>query len=58
MLNEAERLHAAGSIGKRDVMVRDCMRATGCKKREAEAAHKSLPDKLKRRPGKPRKNLG
>src|SRR6266436_3164582 len=47
MLNEAKRLHTAGSIGKRDVMVRDCRKATGCTKREAEAAHRSLPDKLK-----------
>jgi hypothetical protein len=58
MLNEAERLYAAGKIGKRDVMVHDCMTATRCKKREAEAAHKSLPDKLKYQRGKPRKNAG
>jgi hypothetical protein len=56
VLKEAERLHAAGIIGKRDVMIRNCMTATGCKKREAEAAHKSLPDKLKYKRGKPRKN--
>jgi hypothetical protein len=39
-------------------MVRDCMTKTGCTKRDAEAAHKSLPDKLKYQRGKPRKNPG
>ena len=58
MRKEAEARAATGTVGKRDVMVRDCMSATGCKKREAEAAHKNLPDKLKRRRGKPRKSLG
>jgi hypothetical protein len=58
-MHEAAKRHAAaGIIGKRDVMVRDCMKATGRTKREAEAAHKSLPDKLKRPRGKPRKNPG
>jgi hypothetical protein len=58
MRKEAERHAAAGTIGKRDVMVRDCMTKTGCTKRDAEAAHKSLPDKLKYQRGKPRKNPG
>jgi hypothetical protein len=58
MHKEAEGHAAAGTIGKRDVMVRDCMTAIGCTKREAEAAHKSLPDKLKRHRGKPPKNAG
>jgi len=58
MQKEAERYDAAGTTGKRDVMVRDCRKATGCTKREAEAAHKSLPDKLKRQRGKPPKNPG
>jgi len=58
MHKEAEAQAGRGTIGKRDVMVRDCMNATGCTKREAEAAHKSLPDKLKRQRGKPRKSPG
>jgi hypothetical protein len=58
MQKEAERHAAVGTIGKRDVMVRDCRTAIGCTKREAEAAHKSLPDKLKRQRGKPPKNAG
>jgi len=58
MYKEAERYDAAGTTGKRDVMVRDCMEAAGCTKREAEAAHRSLPNKLKRQRGKPRKSSG
>jgi len=58
VLKEAKRLHAAGTIGKREAMISDCMTATGCTKREAEAAHKGLPDKLKRPRGKPPKNPG
>jgi hypothetical protein len=58
MRKNAEDHAATGTIGKRDVMVRDCMSATGCKKREAEAAHKNLPESLKRPRGKTRKSLG
>jgi len=58
MLNEAERLHAAGIIGKHDDMLGRCREVTGCTKREAEAAHKSLPDEFKRQRGKPRKSPG
>jgi len=58
MHKDAERYATSGTIGKRDIMVRDCMKATGCTKRQAEAAHRSLPDKLKRQQGKPRKSLG
>jgi hypothetical protein len=58
MLNEAERLHAAGKIGKRDDMLKRCMKDTGCTRRDAEAARKSLPDKFKLQRGKPPKNYG
>jgi len=58
MLKEAKRLHAAGTIGKRDAMISGCMTATGCKKREAETVHKSLPNKFRRLRGKPSKNVG
>ncbi len=57
MLKEA-KLHAQGSMGKRDDMVGRCMKATNCTKRVAEAAHKSLPEHLKRNKGKPPKTLG
>lgn len=58
MQKEAEQLHAQGSVGKRDDMVKRCMKAANCTKREAEAAHKSLPESLKRKKGKPPKTLG
>jgi hypothetical protein len=57
MLKEAGP-HAGGPIAKRDDMVHRCMRETNCTKREAEAAHKSLPKELKRKRGKPPKNSG
>jgi len=58
MRTEAERLKAASQIGKRDSMVKDCMNATGCTKRAAEAAHKALPQEFRRSQGKPPKNPG
>jgi hypothetical protein len=58
MLNQANAYAAKGSIGKRGTMISACTTVTGCTKRDAEAAHKSLPDHLKRRRGKPRKNSG
>jgi hypothetical protein len=58
VLKEAKRLHSAGKIGKREDMLKRCMQDTGCTKREAEAAHKNLPDKFKRPRGKPRKSPG
>ncbi len=58
MLKEARRLHAKGQIGKRDDMVRRCMKDTGCTKRLAEAAHQTLPKALRRARGKPPKNSG
>jgi hypothetical protein len=58
MLNKAKQLEDAGRIGKRDGMVSDCMTATGCTKREAEAAHKSLPEKFKKPQGRPRNKSG
>ena len=57
MLREAGQ-HAGGPIAKRDDMVHRCMSETNCTKREAEAAHKSLPEGLKRKRGKPPKNSG
>lgn len=57
MLKEAEK-NAGGFIAKRDDMVRRCMNENNCTKREAEAAHKSLPVGLKRKRGKPPKNRG
>jgi hypothetical protein len=58
MLEDAERSHAAGRVGKRDDMVRRCMAATSCTKREAEAAHKKLRPELRRPRGKPPKVSG
>jgi hypothetical protein len=42
---------------KRDSLVRDCMNATGCTKRTAEAAYNDLPDAQRRRRGKPSRNF-
>jgi len=55
MLMEAERLRG---LGKRGVMVQDCMIVTNCSKRDAEAAHKALPEGMRRKRGKPPKNAG
>ena len=55
---EASKLKANGIIGKRDLLVADCRRATRCTKREAEAAHRNLPQDLRRGIGKPTKNIG
>ena len=54
MLQEGNRYRSDGRIGKRDVMVKDCQTATGCSSREAKAAHKRLPEDLRRQRGKPR----
>lgn len=58
MLDEAKRLQALGRKGKRADMVRDCMRATGCRKRVAEAAHGTLPPEFRRPRGKSPKLAG
>jgi len=58
MKKEADRLRAEGKIGKREAMVPDCMKATGCTKRQAEAAHKALPQEVRRSRGKPPKSSG
>jgi hypothetical protein len=58
MKKEAERLRAEGKIGKREAMVTDCRKATGCTKRQAEAAHKALPQGMRRSQGKPPKSSG
>src|SRR5262249_30384456 len=55
MLKEAQRLRAAGLVGKRDDMVSRCRNETGCTKRQAEAAHKELSEELRRPRGKPPK---
>jgi hypothetical protein len=52
MLAEAEQEYAAkGQMPKRDVIVRDCMRKTGCSWAEALAAWNELPGNLRRRRG-------
>lgn len=58
MSREAKRLDPSGRIKKRDDMVARCKEEIGCTKREAEAAHKRLPDELRRPRGKPPKNAG
>src|SRR5262249_38988276 len=58
MLNEAKRLHSAGRIGKREDMIRGCVAATNCTRRQAIAAHGKLPPEWRRRQGKPPKNAG
>jgi hypothetical protein len=58
MMKEAERLSGRGRKGKREDLVRDCMKATGCSRREALAAYKELPQGLRRPRGKPAKDLG
>ncbi|MGB6534558.1 MAG: hypothetical protein WBF58_01190 [Xanthobacteraceae bacterium] len=58
MLNEAKSLQALGRKGKRADMVKDCMSATGCKKRPAEDAHAALPAEFKRPRGKSPKLSG
>lgn len=58
MLTEAKKRNANGRIGKRDDMLKACMAATGCTKRDAEAAHKSLPPELRRARGKPPRHAG
>ena len=55
MLQEGIRYRSDGRIGKRHIMVKDCQTATGCSNREAKAAHKRLPEDLRRQRGKPRK---
>jgi hypothetical protein len=56
MKKEAERLKP--EIGKREFMIKDCMKATGCTKRVAEKAHAALPEGLRRRQGKPPRKPG
>jgi hypothetical protein len=48
----AKEYQAKGQIGKRQAMVGDCRKETGCTKREAEAAHARLPQKYRRGRGK------
>jgi hypothetical protein len=58
MLTEAKRLQGLCRKGKRADMVKDCMKAIGCTKREAEAAHAKLAPEFKRPRGKSPKNAG
>jgi hypothetical protein len=57
MAHEAENLRAAGTLGKRDQMVRDCMKSTRCTQRQALTAYKALPPELRRHRGKPATNV-
>jgi hypothetical protein len=53
MLKDAKRLLLTTSqLGKRNDMVHRCMKETACTRREAEAAHKTLPDGLRRKVGR------
>jgi hypothetical protein len=56
MYQEAERYRADGKIGKREFMLKDCQKVTGCTSREAKAAYNLLPDHLKLKRGKPAKH--
>jgi hypothetical protein len=52
MLREAKKLlKDTGQLGKQDDMVRRCGKETGCTKREALAAHKTLSKELRREVG-------
>lgn len=51
MLKEALHYETQGLKGKRDVMIRDCCTAVGCTRRQAEAAHRALPNYLRRGKG-------
>jgi len=55
MLEAAGHYRAAGKIGKREFLVKDCQEATRCTRREALAAYKLLPPDLKLKQGKPPK---
>jgi hypothetical protein len=58
MLDEGQRLQAEGRKGKRADMVKDCMKATCCTKRAAEAAHGMLPQEFRRPRGKSPRTAG
>jgi hypothetical protein len=45
-------LKNANKAQKRDNLIRDCMKETGCTKRNAEAVYKELPEELRRPRGK------
>ena len=52
MLREAEKaLKTTGHLGKQTDLVSRCMNETTCTKRTALAAHKMLPERLRRNPG-------
>ena len=57
MLTDANRLlQTTRQLGKRIDMVHRCMKETTCTKRQAEAAHKALPEGLRRKVGNKGKN--
>lgn len=59
MKQEAERLFKKlGRPGKRDDMVKDCVKATSCTRRDALSAYQGLLANLRRKRGKPTKNYG
>jgi len=59
MQQEADRLFKKSSQpGKRDDMVRDCMEAINCTRRDALSAYQGLPANLRRMRGKPTKSRG
>lgn len=57
MQKVAEQLYrATGQLGKREDLIFRCMLEVRCTKRQAEAAHKALPQDLRRKRGKPPKS--
>ena len=50
-------LKNASKDQKRYSLVQVCMQATGCKKREAEAVYKELPEELRSPRGRPIRNF-
>ena len=59
MKQEAEGIfRKSGHPGKRDDIVRACMNATNCTRRDALSAYQGLPSNLRRTRGKPTKSDG
>jgi hypothetical protein len=55
MLAEAKRLKDSGRIGKREDLLKGCMKNTRCTRRECIAAYQKLPAGLRLHQGKPTK---
>jgi hypothetical protein len=49
-------LKNASKDQKRYALVQECMKATDCKKRDAEAVYKELPEELRSQRGRPIRN--